>query len=313
MVVCQFYSAAKRTEWDNFVSDSKTPLFIFQRNFMEYHADRFIDASVMVYEDEVLVAILPASRNEAVLVSHGGLTYGGLILSQKVKAETVLESIEAIMLFAKVNGFNKVLYKAIPYIFSIHGAQEDLYSLFRVGAEVVRRDLSSIIYLDRRLKLSKGRKWLIARAKKNNLAVTDSQDWSEFIGLLNDVLEKHGAVPVHTPKELELLTSLFPENISLRVVKAEGKMLAATLLFKFGEVVHTQYLATSAEGKEVGALDYLIETCIQESASSGHKYFSFGVSTEDGGKYVNSGLLAQKESFGARAMTIDFYEIKLND
>ncbi|MDR9862866.1 MULTISPECIES: GNAT family N-acetyltransferase [Pseudomonas] len=280
---------------------------------MEYHADRFIDASLMIYEDEVLVAVLPASRNDSVLVSHGGLTYGGLILSQKVKAEAVLESVQAVMLFAKSNGFDKIIYKAIPYIFSTHGAQEDLYSLFKVGAEITRRDLSSIIYLDRRLKLSKGRKWLIARAKKNNLVVIDSQNWAEFIGLLNDVLEKHGAVPVHTSQELELLASLFPDNISLRVVKSEEKILAATLLFKFGEVVHTQYLATSAEGKEVGALDHLIETCIQESASGGFKYFSFGVSTEDGGKYINSGLLAQKESFGARAMTIDFYEIKLND
>ncbi|WP_411960593.1 GNAT family N-acetyltransferase [Pseudomonas mandelii] len=280
---------------------------------MEYHSDRFIDASLMIYEEEVLVAVLPASRNEDVLVSHGGLTYGGLILSQKVKAETVLESVETMMLFAKSHGFNKILYKATPYIFSIHGAQEDLYSLFRVGAKIVRRDLSSIIFLDRRLKLSKGRKWLIARAKKNNLVVTDSNDWSEFIGLLSGVLEKHGATAVHTPQELELLSSYFPENISLRVVKSEGKLLAATLLFKFGTVVHTQYLATNSEGKEVGALDYLIETCIQESVDGGFKYFSFGVSTEDGGKYINSGLLAQKESFGARGMAIDFYEIKLND
>jgi hypothetical protein len=313
MVVCEFYSSAKKNEWDSFVVDSKTPMFLFKRDFMEYHSDRFIDASLMIYEEEVLVAVLPASRNEDVLVSHGGLTYGGLILSQKVKAETVLESVQAIMLFAKTHEFKKILYKATPYIFSIHGAQEDLYSLFRVGAEIVRRDLSSIIFLDRRLKLSKGRKWLIARAKKNNLVVTDSSDWGEFIGLLNGVLEKHGAVAVHTPQELELLSSHFPENISLRIVKSEGRLLAATLLFKFGTVVHTQYLATSSEGKEVGALDYLIESCIQESQDSGFKYFSFGVSTEDGGKYINSGLLAQKESFGARGMAIDFYEIKLND
>lgn len=313
MVVCEFYSASKKNEWDNFVTDSKTPLFLFKRDFVEYHSDRFTDASLMFYDEEVLVAILPASRNEGVLVSHGGLTYGGLILSQKVKAETVLESVEAMMHFAKLQGFDKILYKATPYIFSIHGAEEDLYSLFRVGAEIVRRDLSSIIFLDRRLKLSKGRKWLIARAKKNSLAVTDSKDWSEFIDLLNSVLEKHGAVPVHSPQELELLSSLFPENIVLKVVKSEGKLLAATLLFKFGTVVHTQYLATSFEGKEVGALDYLIETCIQESLDGGYKYFSFGVSTENGGKDINSGLLAQKESFGARGMTIDFYEIKLND
>lgn len=313
MVVCESYSTAKKLDWDNFIADSKSPMFLFKRGFMEYHSDRFIDASLMVYDDGILVAVLPATRKEDILISHGGLTYGGLILSQKVRAETVLESLEAIIVFAKDNGFRKIVYKAIPYIFSTQGSQEDLYSLFRVGAQLVRRDLSSIICLDRRLKLSKGRKWLIARAKKNSLLVTNSEDWEEFIALLNSVLERHDAVSVHSAEELKLLASLFPENILLKVVKSEEGLLAATLLFKFDNVIHTQYLATSPVGKEVGALDYLIETCIQESADNGYKYFSFGISTENGGSYINSGLLAQKESFGARAMTIDFYEISLDD
>lgn len=313
MVVCESYSTAKKLDWDNFIADSKTPMFLFKREFMEYHSDRFIDASLMVYDDGVLVAVLPATRKEDILISHGGLTYGGLILSQKVRAETVLESLEAIIVFAKDNGFRKIVYKAIPYIFSTQGSQEDLYSLFRAGAQLVRRDLSSIICLDRRLKLSKGRKWLIARAKKNSLLVTSSEEWVEFITLLNSVLERHDAVPVHSAEELKLLASLFPENIVLKVVRSEEGLLAATLLFKFDNVIHTQYLATSAIGKEVGALDYLIEKCIEESADNGYKYFSFGISTESGGRYINSGLLAQKESFGARAMTIDFYEISLDD
>ncbi|NWC95260.1 GNAT family N-acetyltransferase [Pseudomonas sp. IPO3778] len=311
MVVCEVYTSGKKSEWDSFISESKTPLFLFKRDFMEYHSDRFIDASLMIYEDDVLVAVLPASRKSEILTSHGGLTYGGLVLSQKTKADTVLSCFDAIVSFAGEQGLSKIVYKSIPYIFSIQGAQEDLYALFRVGANLVRRDLSSIVCLNRRLKLSKGRKWLIARAKKNSLCVTKSSNWNGFLGLLSGVLQKHDATPVHTAQELELLASKFPDNISLMTVEREGEMLAAALLFIFNNVVHTQYLATNEEGKEVGALDYLIESCIQDSQSKAFEYFSFGISTEDQGRYLNAGLMAQKESFGARGMTIDSYEVTL--
>jgi hypothetical protein len=311
MVVCEFYSAAKKEVWDRFVAEAKTPLFMFKRDFMEYHADRFVDASIMFYEEDVLVAVMPASRKMNTLASHGGLTYGGLVLSQKVRAGAVLDCFDALKGFSAEHGFETLIYKAIPYIFSRQGVQEDLYALFRVDARLTRRDLSSVIYLKDRLKLSKGRKWLIARAKKNNLAPVCSNDWDSFLGLLSGVLEKHDTVPVHTAQELIHLHSLFPEHISLMAVEHEGKMLAAALLFKFENVVHTQYLATSEEGKELGALDCLIESCIQTSQVDGFDYFSFGISTEDQGRYLNTGLLAQKESFGARGMTIDSYEVTL--
>ncbi|WP_338510451.1 hypothetical protein VRB52_07415 [Pseudomonas trivialis] len=179
---------------------------MFKRDFMEYHADRFNDASLMIHEDGVLLAVLPASRKDDVLTSHAGLTYGGLVLSQKVKADAVLTCLEAIASFTRAAGVNKIVYKAIPFIFAMQGAQEDLYALFRVGATLTRRDLSSVIYLKRRLKLSKGRKWLIARAKKNSLVMTKSTNWEGFVELLSSVLERHDAIPVHSAAELALLS-----------------------------------------------------------------------------------------------------------
>jgi hypothetical protein len=43
--------------------------------------------------------------------------------------------------------------------------------------------------------------------------------------------------------------------------------------------------------------------------STEKKYFDFGISTEKGGAYLNSGLAAYKESFGARAVMYDTYEV----
>lgn len=313
MVICKLYEKSQKSNWDNFVNNSRTPLFFFQRDFMEYHSDRFIDHSLMFYIDESLVAILPANKSEDTLFSHGGLTYGGLICSPKIRADRTIAIIKHLLEAAKEHGFKNIIYKTVPYIFCQQPAQDDIYVLFHVAkGSLIRRDLSSIIDLKQRLSLSKGRKWLIARAKKSNLVVTSSNDWASFYVLLTAVLQKHGAKPVHAEAELVLLHDLFPQNIELKVVVQKGQLLAAALLFKFPKVIHTQYMAVLDEGKELGALDYLIETCIEESALLGANYFSFGISTEQNGRFLNEGLLAQKESFGARSLCLDFYEVDLN-
>lgn len=309
---CVAYQPEACNAWDELIESARTPLFFFKRGFMEYHSDRFEDASLMFYEDGKLSAVFPASRHGKALVSHGGLTFGGMLFSSKVRANTVMAVFDALVTHARGLGYEKILYKAIPYVFASQSFQEDLYALTRHGAVLVRRDLSSVIHLDSRPKLSKGRKWLIARATKFGLKPEISTDWEDFHDLLSSVLERHGAVPTHTPDELRLLHSRFEQNIELKTICHEGRLLAGAVLFRFGLVTHTQYLATSEEGKEMGALDALIEMCIQESAVRGSKYFSFGISTEDGGKTLNTGLINQKESFGARGMVLDFYEIKLN-
>ena len=107
-----------------------------------------------------------------------------------------------------------------------------------------------------------------------------------------------------------MLGSAFPDRMQLHLAKLDGELLAGTLLFDFGKVTHTQYMAVSERGKDLGALDVLIDQCIS-SANSRSTYFSFGISTEQNGKYLNEGLLGQKESFGARSIVLDTYEVNV--
>ena len=44
---------------------------------------------------------------------------------------------------------------------------------------------------------------------------------------------------------------------------------------------------------------------------AGKEYFDFGISVEDGGRYLNSGLIAYKERLGGRAIVYDTYTIDL--
>jgi len=314
MVTVKKYSVACKAEWDTFVKISKSPLFFFHRDFLEYHADRFIDASLVFYSDNKIIALLPASQQGDVLVSHGGLTYGGLIFDSRIRSAEIADVIVTMKEFALENGYKKIVYKAIPYIFHTQAAQEDIYFITNVlNGRLVRRDMSCAIYLRERLKLSKGRKWMLARARKNGLKVESSINWLDFHGLLSQVLLKYDAAPVHSAAELEYLHSKFPDNLMLKTVVVDQEVIAACLLFVFKKVVHTQYLATNEKGKELGALDFLVEECIAESQSAGFDYFSFGISTEKNGRYLNQGLIAQKEGFGARGLCVDFYEISLND
>ena len=311
MIVCKSYEPSLKSLWDSFVDNSKTPLFFFKRDFVEYHRDRFEDASLMFYDDEKLVAILPASVSGAELVSHGGLTFGGFLLGSKARASSVIELLASLKAECRSRKLTSIIYKSIPYIFFQQPSQEDLYALFRSGAAIEKRDLSSVIDLQCRPKKSKGRKWLINRAKKEQLTVVESNDWQDFHDLLSTVLSKHNAKPVHSPVELEYLHTRFPEQISLRIARKDDVNLAATLLFRFEGVTHTQYMATSDEGKHLGALDYLIEECIEEAIQQSQRYFSFGVSTEQGGQILNEGLIAQKEGFGARSVIIDTYRLQV--
>ncbi|EAI4884208.1 TPA: GNAT family N-acetyltransferase, partial [Campylobacter coli] len=111
--------------------DAKNGLFMFDRNYMDYHSDRFIDNSLMFYENEKLIALLPCNVSQNILYSHQGLTFGGFIVDENMKQSKMLECFEVLKEYMKENNFKKLIYKSTPYIYHKIPAQEDLYALFR--------------------------------------------------------------------------------------------------------------------------------------------------------------------------------------
>ncbi len=293
--------------WNNFNKDAKNGLFMFDRNYMDYHSDRFIDNSLMFYENEKLIALLPCNVSQNTLYSHQGLTFGGFIVDENMKQDRMLECFEVLKEYMKENNFKELIYKSIPYIYHKIPAQEDLYALFRNKAELFRVDCSTTIDLQNIFKMSNLRKRCIKKAQKNEVEVVLSEDFNTFLMLLNSVLQKqHGVNAVHSVEELTLLYSRFPQNIKLYVAKFNEEIIAATLVFIYENLVHTQYLVADEKAREIGALDLLIKTLMDEFAKS-KKYFDFGISTEDSGKFLNHGLISQKEGFGGRSVSHQFF------
>lgn len=304
--ICE-YGCQLEAVWNNIVLQSRSGNLLHLRNYMDYHSDRFVDRSLIIERDGKPIAVFPASWQNGTIISHGGLTYGGVISTEELRAEDTLFAFERIRDHYHAFGVEKIIYKAIPYIFQRYPSQEDLYALFRVGAKMIRRDVSSAIDLDKDFKYSKGRKWSINKAKKAGVTLCMSEDFSSFHGLLSLALKKFDTIPTHSLAELILLHERFPNEIVLYEARLERELLAGAVIYDFGDTVHTQYLATSDEGREVGALDFLLANLIEQIYQD-RRYFSFGVSTENAGQILNAGLIAQKEGFGARAVVHDFYE-----
>lgn len=303
------YTTDDKAVWNDFVGVSKNGTFLFNRNYMDYHSDRFKDHSLLFYKDDKLYALLPANECDAVLYSHGGLTYGGLLMSNKCTAADVVVLFDELNAYLHQTGFKRVVYKAIPWIYQRVPAEEDLYALFKVcKAKLVARNISSSIIMANRPKWHHGRKYGITRCKKNGVVVGPSPDFAGFWQVLNDNLKTtYGAHPVHTLDEMLLLQSRFPNNIKLYTATKDGKVIGGTVLYLTPQVLHTQYISATPEGKYLGAIDAIFN-CILNEDFKDYQIFDFGKSTEDDGWVLNESLIYQKEGFGGRGVCYDYYE-----
>jgi hypothetical protein len=306
------YTSEQKNVWDNFIAGSKNGHFMFYRDYMEYHSNRFTDHSLLIFEDNKVSAVLPASFNksENIVVSHAGLSFGGVVSDYKMSSEKMLLIFGSLLEFFKNSNIKRFIYKPIPHIYHIIPSEEDLYALFVSNAKLIRRDSSSVINLQENIHYYKGRKWAINKAKKSSVIVKLSDEYDTFISLLKTILNnKFHVEPTHTSEEIFSLSRKFPDNIKLYAAYSGNEMLGGTIVFVNKDTIHTQYIATSDKGKELGAVDLIIDELIKVFYHD-KKYLSFGINNSSQ-TILNIGLSSQKEGFGARTIVHDFYELTI--
>lgn len=303
------YTPDNTDEWNQFVAQSKNGTFLFDRGYMDYHSDRFADYSLMFYDDKGLFALLPANACDHVLYSHQGLTYGGLITDGRATAVAVSTLFQELNQYLRQDGFLRVEYKPVPWIYHSLPSEEDLYALFIVcRARLIGRDISSAISPAHVLRWRRDRRYNANKAFSNGVIVEKSEDYPVFWQILaSNLLSKYDIRPVHSLDEIMLLKSRFPEQIALYVAKLGSQVLGGTVMYHCGNTDHSQYISATPEGKRLHAVDALCEHVIG-SACSRHRYFDFGKSTLGYSYDLNSSLIFQKEGFGGRAVCYDTYE-----
>ena len=314
-------NASTRKAWDKFVTASRNGTFLFRRDFMEYHSDRFEDASLLIYDDKKPLGLLPANRSRrdaATVESHGGLTYGGLLLGDKATAMLTGKMLHVAAEYYLAQGYKQLVYKPTPYIYHRQPTEEPLYWLYRAGATLETRNVSTAVSLRNPLPLSELRGRKCRQAQNADLHILSEksgaaadEDYPAYWDLLTETLEqRHGVRPVHSLQEIKHLKSLFPNEIKLYTAEREGALLAGVLCFDCGKVVHAQYIAAGAEARTCGALDLLFATLLE--IYSNRAYFDFGISNEPETGRINEGLIFQKEGFGGRSVCYDRYLVSLN-
>ena len=303
------FTPDRAAEWDDVVERSVNGTFLHSRRYLGYHGDRFADRSVFVGDAVFAAAEDPGDPTR--VVSHPGITYGGLVHDGGLRGEAMVEALAAVASHYREAGYRALRYKAIPAIYHREPAQDDLYALFRLGARLYRRDLSATVEIGAQTQPRSDRRRNPRTAVKRGASVShDPGRLDDFWAVLTGSLaSRHSTKPVHTAGEMRMLMELFPDRISLETVLLDGNVVAGTVHYRTDRVLHCQYSAASPAGAKAYALDLAFAEAI---ACCEAPFYDFGVSTESEGTVLNASLYDFKTSFGARGTVCDFYELTLD-
>ena len=317
MITIRPYRNSEADLWDLFCRDSLQSTLLHTRLFLSYHEDKFSDRSLIIENGDKWLGLFPAALapdQSSWVVSHPGITYGGIIHQGKLKGDLMIQVISEVCRYYRSQGHRKLIYKAVPSFYHRAPAQDDLYALFRWGAIRYRCDLSSTIDLQQRLLVSERRRRGIKKAIKSGLQIVEGRENLPALWeiLTENLLNKHNIKPTHSVEEISLLADRFPDHIRCVCANISGRIVAGVLLFITCTSHHAQYIASSPQGYEVSALDLIFERCIERAIAEGRRWFDFGISNDHQKMVLNSGLYSFKSEFGAGGTVHEFYELNLD-
>lgn len=298
------------SEWDAAVRSARQRHFMFEAAYIDYHSDRFTDASLVITSKGKAVAAIPASIRDETVVSHGGLTFGGLLVTAALGAQHVVEALAAALNAWRELGATGVSVKPVPHIYHLAPAEEELFAWCLHGAVLESRHIAQAVMSGADVTWSNERARAVKRGRAAGVTMMRGDAFEEFMAMQRELLlRRHGVEPVHTATEMRLLADRFPDQIKLFEARADGELVAGVLVFETPRVAHAQYISASQRGQELRAQDalfaYLLEDVYREKP-----WFDFGISNERDGT-LNAGLARNKEGFGARSVVYDRYALSL--
>ena len=303
------YDPSQSRVWDNIVKRARNGHFMFQRSYMDYHADRFEDASFLLLRGEAVVAVLPAHRREDALVSHGGVSFGGWIQTPRCLHHDIAAGFALLGAEMRSRRLKRLLYTPLPYPYHTEPCGDDLYLLEKLGARCVQMRLSAFLPLippaernsEFRRRLRRGEEL----APGTMMETTDTEKFWGYLGKF--LAERHDAQPVHTATEMRLLQERFPDNIRLFVLSHGDEWRAGEVIFLSNNVLRFQYgfyfFTDRREALSLRTLEWL-----RTNEALHLPWMDLGTSMDpDTGELVGT-LHLHKEIFGARGVPLKTWE-----
>lgn len=320
----EYFIPGKEQEWDDFVlNKSMNGTFLQTRKFINYHPEgRFQDRSLCVRKGTELVATILGceimDEGKRTFFAHKGTTFGGITLSNRAySASAVNEIMEALHSFLLEEGFEKIYLKMVPSAYQKENTDLLDYFLYKNGYTCYN-ELNYYMHLSRYqedvlAQFSSSKRRDYRYSLKNELVFRQLQtreEVAEFYEVLKLNLAKLGLHAVHSLEDLyDLKFNRFEDQIQFYGVYLEDKMIAGSMIFVFdGRIFHTQYLSSDEQYLKMFPMDFLIGNLIQTAVDQKMELFSFGICTEDQGRYLNLGLSRFKEGFGTEFCINRSYE-----
>lgn len=298
--------------WNDFISQATNATFLFDRNFMEYHADRFQDFSLLVFEEDILQAVVPANCKDNQIFSHQGLTYGDFVFRNEFPIGQIEAVLSETFSFLQSQGFVKFEIKAMLPFYAPDFHAEIQQVLSDKQAKITAQKMNLAIDFRTEYSISKSKLKHYRRLQSEGLVVKKEADctifWQEVLEPL--LLEKYQTKPLHSLAEINSLQSKFPNHIEQYNLYRDGKILAGITLFKTATVIKSQYGATTENGKKFRALDYLFLYLI-DSFKADYDYFDMGTVDDNSELGYNEGLLNQKKELGCSVYSQNIFQIAL--
>lgn len=312
-------------EWDNFVlKKSMNGILLQTRKFINYHAkDKFNDASLCIRKGNQLVATILANYyfddNKKIFFAHQGSTFGGICISKQIyKTAVIDELISELLIFLKNEKFNKIILKMGSPIYQNEDTSLLNYFLYKYGF-MCYNELNFYMKMDRYQndilsQFSKSKRRDYKYSLKSNLefkSLSDKDEIALFYNVLLLNLKKLNLKPVHSLDDLyDLKYNRFNDEIKFYGVFLNDDLIAGSMVFIFNDnIFHTQYLSSDEQYLKLYPMDFLIYNLINEAIKLSTELFSFGICTENRGKYINLGLSKFKEGFGSEFSINRTYEI----
>jgi hypothetical protein len=314
------FSEEYNSFWDKYVWDSDNGNLFHTRRFLSYHPEgRFKDHSLIFKSSNKVKALFPAIEVELdkdkTLFSHRGSSFGGIIYNDLGIKEAFKIS-ESLKDYARENKFSRIIITTPPLVYMSRFSNYFDFAFLQSGFRYMKREISSIVQLsgNESSVLSSFRaesRTAVRKSIKSGVQVRLSEDYEDYYKILKQNLRmRHDVNPTHSLEEIIKLKELFPENIHLWGAYLEEKLIAGVINFICNDnVILAFYISDDKTYQNYRPVNQLFYHIFQWSLRHHYQFYDFGIFTVN--MEPNWGLGKFKESFGARGLFRDTFEILL--
>ena len=315
------FTAKDTKDWDDFVNQSNNGTIFHTRKFLSYHPkNRFSDYSLIFQKKEKIIGVLPAAiivkYGKNILVSHPGASLGSCVVPEDLSFSDALEIVEILSRCCLEYFFDKIIITQPPLIYSRRISQYMDFSFRKAGYHYLRREVSSILFLENSVKenlvkFKSTHRTAVRKAEKSGVIIKQTDEYENFYKILEKNLSiRHNVSPTHSLLELLYLKELFPDRIILFGAYLKNEMIAGGINFVVnGRIVLAFYVSHKKQYQELRPINLLFYKIFEWAIQQQFKAFDFGIFTVN--EIPNMGLARFKDNFGSRGVFRDTIELNI--